>query len=74
MFWWDIPALCRASSRNRSANVGSSAVLARMTLTATSRPSTESVARQTSPMPPAAMRSVRVYRLPRVIPASGFMR
>ena len=73
MFWCDMPALWRASSRKRLAKVGSSAALARMTLTATSRPSTESVARQTSPMPPAAMRSVKVYRLPRVIPASGFM-
>src|ERR671920_1979462 len=61
-------AIVRASPRNRSAKPGSSSRAGSRILTATVRPSTSSVPRQTSPMPPPAIRSSRRYRPPRVTP------
>src|SRR6266487_5079618 len=61
-------AIVRASPRKRSANPGSSINAGSRTFTATVRPSTSSVPRQTSPMPPPAMRSSRRYRPPSVVP------
>ena len=55
-------AMVRASPRNRSAKPGSSSNAGSMTLTAIVRPSTSSVPRQTSPMPPPAMRFSSRYR------------
>src|ERR1700754_665293 len=60
--------MVRASPRKRSAKPGSSTSACSSTFTATVRPSTSSVARQTSPMPPPAMRSSRRYRPPSVVP------
>src|SRR3954453_20420815 len=60
-----------APCRNRVWKPGSSARPACRVFTATSRPSTVSVARQTSPMPPAAMRSSSRYRSPRTCPGRG---
>ena len=53
---WCSAAACRASAAKRARKVGSSAYSCLSTLTATSRPSTVSRARQTSPMPPVAIR------------------
>src|SRR3954452_8139859 len=61
-------AMVRASPRNRSAKPGSSSRAGSRIFTATVRPSTSSVPRQTSPMPPPAIRSSRRYRPPSVIP------
>src|SRR3712207_6808139 len=61
-------AMVRASPRNRSAKPGSSSRAGSRILTATVRPSTSSVPRHTSPMPPPAIRSSRRYRPPRVTP------
>src|SRR5215470_3397353 len=66
---WLIGAMVRASPRNRSANPGSSSRAGSRILTATVRPSTSSVPRQTSPMPPPAMRSSSRYRPPSRMPA-----
>jgi hypothetical protein len=55
-FGWCRAAALRASVSNRLRNVGSPAYSLLSTFTATSRPSTVSVARHTSPMPPVAMR------------------
>src|ERR1700754_124608 len=63
-----IVAMVRASPRNRSAKPGSSSRAGSKILTATVRPSTSSVPRQTSPMPPPAIRSSRRYLPPRVTP------
>src|SRR4051794_27226174 len=60
--------MVRASPRNRSAKPGSSSRAGSKILTATVRPSTSSVPRHTSPMPPPAIRSSRRYRPPRVTP------
>src|SRR3954453_7345428 len=60
--------MVRASPRNRSAKPGSSSRAGSRILTATVRPSTSSVPRQTSPIPPPAIRSSRRYRPPRVTP------
>src|SRR4051812_12049847 len=60
--------MVRASPRNRSAKPGSSSRAGSRILTATVRPSTSSVPRQTSPMPPPAIRSSSRYRPPRVTP------
>src|SRR5256885_8247533 len=66
--WASCAALC-ASARNRANAVGSAAGppcpgSARLTLTATSRPSRVSVARQTSPIAPSATLPSRRYRPP----------
>src|SRR4029453_7627935 len=61
-------AIVRASPRKRSAKPGSSSRAGSRILTATVRPSTSSVPRHTSPMPPPAIRSSRRYRPPRVTP------
>src|SRR5215216_3633616 len=61
-------AIVRASPRNRSAKPGSSKSAGSRILTATVRPSTSSVPRHTSPMPPPAIRSSSRYRPPRVTP------
>src|SRR3954467_6171025 len=61
-------AIVRASPRNRSAKPGSSSRAGSRIFTATVRPSTSSVPRHTSPMPPPAMRSSKRYRPPRVTP------
>ena len=53
---WCSAAAWRASVSKRARKVASSAYSTLSSLTATSRPSTVSVARQTSPMPPVAMR------------------
>src|SRR3954447_22564347 len=60
--------MVRASPRNRSAKPGSSSSAGSRILTATVRPSTSSVPRHTSPMPPPAIRSSRRERPPRVTP------
>src|SRR3954454_16993966 len=60
--------MVRASPRNRSAKPGSSSRAGSRILTATVRPSTSSVPRQTSPMPPPAIRSSSRYRPPSVTP------
>src|SRR4029453_8713981 len=65
---WLMVAMVRASPRNRSAKPGSSSSAGSRIFTATVRPSTSSVPRHTSPMPPPAMRSSRRYRPPRVTP------
>src|SRR5689334_21712548 len=61
-------AMVRASPRNRSAKPGSSSSEGSRILTATVRPSTSSVPRQTSPMPPPAIRSSSLYRPPSTVP------
>src|SRR6187551_2293985 len=61
-------AMVRASPRNRSAKPGSSSSAGSRIFTATVRPSTSSVPRHTSPMPPPAIRSSRRYRPPRATP------
>src|SRR3712207_3033822 len=61
-------AMVRASPRNRSAKPGSSSRAGSRILTATVRPSTSSVPRHTSPIPPPAIRSSSRYRPPRVTP------
>src|SRR6188768_655367 len=61
-------AMVRASPRNRSAKPGSSSRAGSRILTATVRPSTSSVPRHTSPIPPPAIRSSKRYRPPRVTP------
>src|SRR3954449_5855913 len=61
-------AIVRASPRKRSANPGSSSSAGSRIFTATVRPSTSSVPRHTSPMPPPAMRSSRRYRPPNMVP------
>src|SRR5918998_4282305 len=65
---WLMVAIVRASPRNRSANPGSSSSAGSRIFTATVRPSTSSVPRHTSPMPPPAIRSSSRYRPPRVTP------
>src|SRR5688500_13367772 len=60
--------MVRASPRNRSAKPGSSSSAGSRIFTATVRPSTSSVPRHTSPMPPPAIRSSKRYRPPRVTP------
>src|SRR3954454_11728410 len=60
--------MVRASPRNRSAKPGSSSRAGSRIFTATVRPSTSSVPRHTSPMPPPAIRSSKRYRPPRVTP------
>src|SRR3954454_14781703 len=59
--------MVRASPRNRSANPGSSSSAGSTILTATVRPSTSSVPRHTSPIPPPAIRSSSLYRPPSVV-------
>ena len=54
---WERPAAARASRRNRSRKVPSSASSPRRTLTATGRVRVSSTARYTAPMPPVAIRS-----------------
>jgi hypothetical protein len=54
---WLTRAMVRASERKRSTICGSRARSARIALTATSRSSIRSTARQTVPMPPSPMRS-----------------
>src|SRR5690349_19242362 len=61
-------AMVRASPRNRSAKPGSSSSAGSRIFTATVRPSTSSVPRHTSPMPPPAIRSTSRYRPPSVVP------
>src|SRR5882757_6521381 len=61
-------AIVRASPRNRSTKPGSSSSAGSRIFTATVRPSTSSVPRHTSPMPPLAIRSTSLYRPPRVVP------
>src|SRR4051812_23979461 len=61
-------AIVRASPRKRSAKPGSSSSAGSRIFTATVRPSTSSVPRHTSPMPPPAIRSSKRYRPPRVTP------
>src|SRR5688572_15660384 len=53
MFGWFSAAAARASCSNRASRSGSAADAVGRTLIATSRPSRESRARYTSPMPPA---------------------
>src|SRR5690348_4059876 len=60
--------MVRASPRNRSANPGSSSSAGSRIFTATVRPSTSSVPRHTSPIPPPAIRSTSRYRPPSVVP------
>src|SRR5215475_3625604 len=62
-------AMVRASPRNRSEKPGSSNSAGSRIFTATVRPSTSSVPRQTSPMPPPAIRSSSRYRPPSIVPA-----
>src|SRR5215212_987793 len=62
--WLSAAAFC-ASARNRARNVGSPVNSLRSTLTATGRPSSTSVPRQTWPMPPAATSPPSSYRSPR---------
>src|SRR5215210_5382415 len=62
MLGWLIPAAARASRRNRSTNPASPARDRCRTLIATSRSRTASRARNTSPIPPAAIRSRMWYR------------
>jgi hypothetical protein len=54
---WCSVASIRASARNLAPKDASADWSARKIFTATVRPSTSSVARQTSPMPPVAIRS-----------------
>src|SRR3954463_3212281 len=61
-------AIVRASPRKRSAKPGSSSSAGSRIFTATVRPSTSSVPRHTSPMPPPAIRSSKRYRPPRGTP------
>src|SRR4051812_46701513 len=61
-------AMVRASPRNRSAKPGSSSSAGSRIFTATVRPSTSSMPRHTSPMPPPAIRSTSLYRPPSVVP------
>src|SRR2546423_14391582 len=65
---WLIVAMVRASPRNRSAKPASSSSAGSRILTATVRPSTSSVPRHTSPMPPPAIRSSKRYRPPSIEP------
>src|SRR6266480_141573 len=65
---WLIVAIVRASPRNRSAKPGSSSSAGSRIFTATVRPSTSSVPRHTSPIPPPAIRSSRRYRPPSMVP------
>ena len=53
---WCSDAACRASVSKRLRKDGSSAYSRLSTFTATVRPSVVSLARQTSPMPPVAIR------------------
>jgi hypothetical protein len=53
MLGWFKAAIACASLLNRSSRSGSAAISSGSTLTATSRLSAVSVARQTSPMPPS---------------------
>src|SRR5947207_3164341 len=62
MFGWFRTAAARASRRKRSMKPWSFAYWGWRTLTATSRPSTSSWARYTSPMPPDAIRPMMRYR------------
>src|SRR5256885_23814 len=61
-------AMVRASPRKRSAKPGSSSSAGSRIFTATVRPSTSSVPRHTSPIPPPAIRSSSLYRPPSVVP------
>src|SRR5438477_12518366 len=61
-------AIVRASPRKRSAKPGSSRSAGSRIFTATVRPSTSSVPRHTSPMPPLAIRSSSLYRPPSTVP------
>src|SRR2546421_3144510 len=61
-------AIVRASPRKRSAKPGSSSSAGSRIFTATVRPSTSSVPRHTSPMPPLAIRSSSLYRPPSTVP------
>src|SRR6266705_1094576 len=61
-------AIVRASPRKRSAKPGSSSSDGRRIFTATVRPSTSSVPRHTSPIPPLAIRSTSLYRPPSTVP------
>src|SRR5689334_7489585 len=63
--------MARASCRKRIWKPGSPSRSVCSVLTATSRPSTVSVACQTSPMPPAAIRSSSRYRSPSIWPGTG---
>src|SRR2546430_3374742 len=65
---WLMVAIVRASPRNRSAKPGSSSRAGSRIFTATVRPSTSSVPRHTSPMPPPAIRSSSLYRPPSTAP------
>src|SRR5437763_3406585 len=65
---WLMVAMVRASPRKRSAKPGSSSSAGSRILTATVRPSTSSVPRHTSPIPPPAIRSSSLYRPPSVVP------
>src|SRR5207248_1112865 len=65
---WLMVAIVRASPRNRSANPCSSSRAGSRIFTATVRPSTSSVPRHTSPMPPPAIRSSKRYRPPSIVP------
>jgi len=62
-------AIVRASVWNRSTKLASFGAAASRHLTATVRLSTLSKARQTSPMPPLAMRSSSRYRPASTVPA-----
>ena len=57
MLGWLRAAAARASRRKRARCSGFASLSWRNTFTATMRPSSESLARYTSPMPPAPMRS-----------------
>ncbi len=59
---WLSRAACRASRSNRARNPGSAAYCGLSTLTATSRPSTSSLARHTIAMPPVPRTSSITYR------------
>jgi hypothetical protein len=65
---WRSAARMRASARNRAAKPGSDSDARISTFTATTRPSTVSVARQTLPIPPDATNSSRQYRPSRSTP------
>jgi hypothetical protein len=58
MFGWTSRAVCCASARKRARKSASPVNSLRRTLTATSRPSRVSRARQTWPMPPVAISEV----------------
>ena len=60
----DSDAVILASVRKRSRKVGSVVNSLFSTFTATCRPSSSSSARQTSPMPPMAIRLMSRYRPP----------